>query len=99
MEQRLLGRCPMTPREVTLFLEAIGFPSDTKIYIVSGEMYGQDGLTSLQAKYPNLFFHSNLAYEDELQPYKDKLNQLVALDYIIAVESDVFIYSYEGNMA
>ncbi|TQD89379.1 hypothetical protein C1H46_025022 [Malus baccata] len=99
MEQRLLGRCPMTPREVTLFLEAIGFPSDTKIYIVSGEIYGQDGLTSLQAKYPNLFFHSNLASEDELQPCKDKLNQLAALDYIIAVESDIFIYSYEGNMA
>ncbi|KAB2596251.1 hypothetical protein D8674_031701 [Pyrus ussuriensis x Pyrus communis] len=98
-EQRLLGQCPMTPREVTLFLEAIGFPSDTKIYIVSGEIYGQDGLTTLQAKYPNLFFHSNLASEEELQPYKDKLNQLAALDYIIAVESDIFIYSYEGNMA
>ncbi|XP_027938552.1 O-fucosyltransferase 19-like [Vigna unguiculata] len=97
--RRLRGSCPMTPREVAVFLEALGYPFDTKIYIAAGVIYGKEETKPIQRKYRHLLSHSTLATEEELRPFKGHHNQLAALDYIIAVESDVFVYSYDGHMA
>lgn len=40
-----------------------------------------------------------MANEVELEPFLAHASQTAALDYIISIESDVFIPSYSGNMA
>lgn len=100
MEQRAKGYCPLTPKEVGIFLTALGFPSNTPIYIAAGEIYGGDShMANLQSRYPLLMNKEKLTSAEELGPFINHSSQMAALDYIVSVESDIFIPSYSGNMA
>lgn len=99
-ERRAKGYCPMTPKEVGIFLASLGFPSNTPIYIAAGEIYGGDArMSDLLSHYPLLMNKEKLASPDELAPFVNHASQMAALDYIVSVESDIFIPSYSGNMA
>ncbi|CAI9108878.1 OLC1v1008579C1 [Oldenlandia corymbosa var. corymbosa] len=99
-EQRINGLCPLTPKEVGIFLHALGYPPWTLIYIAAGEIYGGNThLSELTSRYPNVVFKETLASKQELKSFSNHASQSAALDYIISIESDVFVPSHSGNMA
>ncbi|XP_077213111.1 O-fucosyltransferase family protein isoform X2 [Tasmannia lanceolata] len=99
-QQRAKGYCPLTPKEVGMFLTALGYPSTTPIYIAAGEIYGGDScMADLESRFPLLKSKEKLASVEELEPFLDHASQMASLDYIVSVESDVFVPTYSGNMA
>ncbi|KAL5200533.1 hypothetical protein ABZP36_021736 [Zizania latifolia] len=100
LEQRSHGYCPLTPKEVGMFLSALGYPSSTPVYIAAGEIYGGEShMVDLLSRFPIMMNKEKLASAEELQPFGQYASQKAALDYIVSVESEVFIPSYSGNMA
>ena len=55
IEQRSKGYCPLTPKEVGIFLTALGYPSNTPIYLAAGKIYGGDShMAELRSRFPIL---------------------------------------------
>lgn len=87
--------------ELVLFyrlLKALGASSRTRIYWAGGEPLGKElALQPLTEEFPNLFNKESLATPEELQPFKKKASILAAIDYLVCLNSDVFLQSHGGN--
>ena len=56
-EQRIGGFCPLTPKEVGIFLQALGYNPSTLVYIAAGEIYcGNTHLSEFTSLFPNVVF-------------------------------------------
>ncbi|ERN05750.1 hypothetical protein AMTR_s00006p00250170 [Amborella trichopoda] len=94
------GLCPLTPEEIALVLRALDFDRNVRIYIAAGEIYGgQKRMSSLSTAYPNIVRKEMLLEPSDLQLFQNHSSQMAALDYMVSLESDVFIPTYDGNMA
>ncbi|XP_057440413.1 rhamnogalacturonan I rhamnosyltransferase 1-like [Lotus japonicus] len=94
------GLCPLTPEETALTLRALDIDQSIQIYIAAGEIYGGDRrMASLVKNYPNLVRKETLLEPSDLQFFQNHSSQMAALDYLVSLESDIFVPTYDGNMA
>ncbi|EOY01576.1 O-fucosyltransferase family protein, putative [Theobroma cacao] len=98
--KREAGLCPLTPEETAIALRAFGINPNIQIYIAAGDIYGGERrLASLRAFYPNLVKKETLLPPSDLKPFQNYSNQMAALDYLVSLDSDIFLPTYGGNMA
>ncbi|XP_006345092.1 uncharacterized protein At1g04910-like [Solanum tuberosum] len=94
------GLCPLTPEETALTLRALDIDSSIQVYIAAGEIYGgRRRMASLAAAYPNLVRKETLLEPSDLMFFQNHSSQMAALDYLVSLESDIFVPTYDGNMA
>ncbi|XP_022863343.1 O-fucosyltransferase 34-like [Olea europaea var. sylvestris] len=94
------GLCPLTPEETALTLRALDIDRNIQIYIAAGEIYGgQRRMNRLAAAYPNLVRKETLLESSDLRSFQNHSSQMAALDYLVSLESDIFVPTYDGNMA
>ncbi|KAL2234890.1 UNVERIFIED_CONTAM: Rhamnogalacturonan I rhamnosyltransferase 1 [Sesamum indicum] len=98
--KRKEGLCPLTPEETALTLRALDIDPNIQIYIAAGEIYGGERrLSSLTSFYPNLVRKETLLEPSDLRFFQNHSSQMAALDYLVSLESDIFVPTYDGNMA
>ncbi|XP_076905589.1 rhamnogalacturonan I rhamnosyltransferase 1-like [Bidens hawaiensis] len=98
--KRKEGLCPMTPEETALILHALRIDRNIQIYIAAGEIYGGERrMASLASEFPNLVRKETLLDPLELGFFQNHSSQMAALDYLVSLESDIFVPTYDGNMA
>ncbi|XP_023001047.1 O-fucosyltransferase 34-like [Cucurbita maxima] len=94
------GLCPLTPEETALTLRALDIDPNIQIYIAAGEIYGGDRRMAALAKaFPKLVRKETLLEPSELGFFQNHSSQMAALDYLVSLESDIFVPTYDGNMA
>ncbi|KAK6917707.1 GDP-fucose protein O-fucosyltransferase [Dillenia turbinata] len=97
-EQRMLGKCPLTPEEAALVLAGLGFKSQTYIYLAGSQIYGgQSRMHPFTRLYPNLVTKEDLLTPTELSPFRNFTSQLAALDLIACATADVFAMTDSGS--
>lgn len=94
------GLCPLTPEETALILTALDIDRSIQIYIAAGEIFGgEKRMAPLRATYPNLVRKETLLEPSDLRYFQNHSSQMAALDYLVSLESDIFVPTYDGNMA
>ncbi|KAE8811961.1 hypothetical protein D1007_11187 [Hordeum vulgare] len=94
------GFCPLTPEEIALVLRALEIDRSMQIYIAAGEIYGgKRRMASLTSAYPNVVRKETLLEPSDLRFFQNHSSQMAALDYLVSLESDIFVPTYDGNMA
>ncbi|KAE8023102.1 hypothetical protein FH972_008847 [Carpinus fangiana] len=100
VKKRKDGLCPLTPEETALALRAFDIHRNIQVYIAAGEIYkAERRMTALKEAFPNIVRKDILLEAWELMPFQNHSNQMAALDYHVAIESDIFVPTYGGNMA
>lgn len=100
IQKRKDGLCPLTPEETALTLRAMGIDRNIQIYIAAGEIYGGERrMASLAEAYPRLVRKETLLESSDLRFFQNHSSQMAALDYLVSLESDIFVPTYDGNMA
>ncbi|CAA7018130.1 unnamed protein product [Microthlaspi erraticum] len=98
--KRKEGLCPLTPEETALTLTALGIDRNVQIYIAAGEIYGGDRrMKALTDAFPNVVRKETLLESSDLDFCRNHSSQMAALDYLVALESDIFVPTNDGNMA
>ncbi|KAM3707090.1 hypothetical protein ACJW31_03G198700 [Castanea mollissima] len=100
VKKRQAGLCPLTPEETTLALRALDIDRNIQVYIAAGQIYkGERRLATLREAFPNIVRKETLLDPSDLRPFQNHSNQMAAIDYRVAIESDIFVPTYGGNMA
>nr|AAX95803.1 growth regulator protein, putative [Oryza sativa Japonica Group]ABA91716.1 Plant protein family protein [Oryza sativa Japonica Group] len=67
------GKCPLTPLEVGMMLQGMGFGNTTSLYVASGKIYNAEKyMTPLRQLFPLLQTKDTLASPEELAQFKDQ---------------------------
>ena len=81
-------------------LKSFGANNKTRVFWAGGAPFGgEKALDSLKKNFGEIHTKESLAKPGELDFFNKHGNMLAALDFILSVESDVFMPSHGGNMA